>query len=153
MTNGCRWQEKSFSVSMAGKCLSICRNCSTPIMNTVYRHNGDDLCRACFNARPAVHIDNSAINGFLTTKDKLFDFIDVHTTGKPVAIRSKRQWEKHIKSLGLHDDINMKKFSKPENLPAHKDIPLDKDEMRDLMHRSLHDPKNRHLFGRNGIIR
>jgi len=122
-------------------------------MNTVYRHNGDDLCRACFNARPTRHIDNSAINGFMTTKDKLFDFIDVHTTGKPVAIRSKRQWEKHIKSLGLHDDINMKKLSKPENVSTHKDIPLDRNEIRDLMHRGFRESGVRDILRRNKVMR
>lgn len=34
-----------------------------------------------------------------------YDFIDYNTTGKPVAIKSKRQWQNHLKKHGLHDDV------------------------------------------------
>jgi putative FmdB family regulatory protein len=34
-----------------------------------------------------------------------YDFVDFNTTGKPVHIKSKRQWQQHLKSHGLHDDV------------------------------------------------
>ena len=37
---------------------------------------------------------------FYTSKDKLYDFIDVHSTGRPIRFTSKRVWESHLKSLG-----------------------------------------------------
>src|SRR5258708_34517216 len=42
----------------------------------------------------------------MTHKDKAFSFVDYNTTGKPVEIRSKGQWKKHLKSHGLHDDVS-----------------------------------------------
>ena len=34
-----------------------------------------------------------------------YDFVDYNTTGKPVKINSKRQWQQHLKSHGLNDDV------------------------------------------------
>ena len=39
-----------------------------------------------------------------TTKDKLYEFVDINTTGKPLEFRTKGQWNKHLKKLGMHDD-------------------------------------------------
>lgn len=40
-----------------------------------------------------------------TSKDLAWHFTDIHTTGKPVEFTSKGQWQRHLKSHGLHDDI------------------------------------------------
>lgn len=40
-----------------------------------------------------------------THKDLAYNFVDTNTTGKPVQITSKGQWKRHLKSLGLTDDI------------------------------------------------
>ena len=37
---------------------------------------------------------------FYASKDKLYDFVDVHSTGKPIHFTSKRMWESHLKTLG-----------------------------------------------------
>lgn len=67
--------------------------------------------------RPLVHCDKcrgacikligsgafiSGMNGGRAT----YDFIDYNTTGKPVQINSKRQWNRHLKEHGLHDDVS-----------------------------------------------
>jgi len=43
----------------------------------------------------------SGMNGGRAT----YDFVDFHTTGKPVVIKSKRQWQQHLKAHGLNDDV------------------------------------------------
>lgn len=48
---------------------------------------------------------------FYASKDKLWEFTDYHTTGKPVEIRSKRQWYQHLKQLNMHDDVGSLKRS------------------------------------------
>lgn len=40
-----------------------------------------------------------------THKDRLYSFVDVDTTGKPIQFNSKGQWKSHLKSKGLTDDI------------------------------------------------
>lgn len=45
-------------------------------------------------------------SSFYTSKDKLWDFIDYKSTGKPVEIRSKGQWKRHLKQHGLTDDMS-----------------------------------------------
>lgn len=40
-----------------------------------------------------------------THQDKLYDFTDINTTGKPIKFSSKGQWQKHLKKLGMHDDV------------------------------------------------
>jgi hypothetical protein len=42
---------------------------------------------------------------FYTSKDKLWEFVDIMSTGKPVEIRTKGQWKRHLKAHGLHDDV------------------------------------------------
>lgn len=55
---------------------------------------------------------------FMVTKDKLFEFVDYNTTGKPVVINSKGQWKKHLKSLGMHDDVkDLRVGEKPDVKP------------------------------------
>lgn len=54
-----------------------------------------------------------------------YDFVDFNTTGKPVKINSKRQWQQHLKQHGLHDDVpndykTMSKQIKPGMLNVDK---------------------------------
>ncbi len=35
-----------------------------------------------------------------------YKFIDYNTTGKPVEINSKSQWDRHLKAHGLNDDVS-----------------------------------------------
>lgn len=43
-----------------------------------------------------------------THRDLAYNFVDVNTTGKPIQFSSKGQWKRHLKSLGLTDDIPQK---------------------------------------------
>lgn len=44
----------------------------------------------------------------------LYDFVDTNTTGKPVRIHSKRQWNDHLKRLGMNDDVKNDPFTKSD---------------------------------------
>jgi hypothetical protein len=44
----------------------------------------------------------------------MYNFVDFNTTGKPVVINSKTQWEKHLKKTGLHDDVKNDPYTKSE---------------------------------------
>jgi hypothetical protein len=103
VSKGCAWQEKSFSVAMGSKVLETCFLCGASCQVT-YKHNGDLLCRACFDKLPS-RINSGELGKFFTSKDKMWEFTDENTTGRPVEIRSKGQWKRHIKSLGLNDDV------------------------------------------------
>ena len=52
--------------------------------------------------------DQLLSTGYHTSKDKLWEFTDVHITGKPIEIRSKGQWKSTLKQHNKHDDMNMK---------------------------------------------
>lgn len=52
--------------------------------------------------------DQLITTAYHTSKDKLWEFTDVHITGKPVEIRSKGQWKNHLKTHRKHDDVSMK---------------------------------------------
>lgn len=66
--------------------------------------------------RPFVHCDicrgscvkligiGSEIIGMNGGKDT-YDFLDYNTTGKPVKINNKKQWQQHLKKHGLNDDV------------------------------------------------
>ena len=101
--NGCRWQDKSFSVDTIEKPKDACRKCGTPITGTIYKYNGDTLCAFHFSQVKIKQV--SGIGLFHTHKDKLYEFTDVNTTGKPIQFSSKGQWQRHLKRLGLHDDV------------------------------------------------
>jgi putative FmdB family regulatory protein len=63
---------------------------------------------------------------FQTAKDKLFDFVDVHTTGKPIHFSSKRQWESHLKQHGKYqltkEDIKRLKEPRKEKKSDYKSV-------------------------------
>jgi len=109
MSIGCQWQNKSFSVPMMGSTIGYCSKCGAEIKSVVYKHNGNMLCKVCFSK---VRIRKSpGLKSFLTTKDRLYNFVDVNTTGKPIQFTSKRQWQKHLKKLGLNDDVKQSRSS------------------------------------------
>ena len=47
-----------------------------------------------------------------TSKDLAYNFVDTNTTKNPIQFNSKGQWKKHLKTLGLTDDI-------PQTPPKH----------------------------------
>ncbi len=57
----------------------------------------------------------------------LYDFIDHNTTGRPVRISSKRQWQQHLKAHGLNDDVS----NKPPRMEDLKEgVAVDKNKMK-----------------------
>jgi len=99
MTQGCRWQEKSFSVAVKEKETCLCRDCGLPI-EAVFKHNGDSLCRECFSKRPN-HL--SQFGSFFTHKDLKYNFVTDMFDGKPIEIHSKRQYKSLLKKHNLAD--------------------------------------------------
>ena len=81
-----------------------CSQCGD-VVSVPYKYNGASMCKKCFDAVCPSKLDMKNLPKFYTSKDKLWEFVDVHTTGRPIQFTSKRQWKAHIKSLGLHDDI------------------------------------------------
>ena len=67
---------------------------------------------------------------FYTSKDKLWEFIDFHSTGKPVEVRTKGQWKRHLKQNRLHDDLPSWKEARNLKMPDPK---LDRDEIKNLI--------------------
>lgn len=122
---GCDYLKKSFTIAVEGnKSLGKCRECNSDIINTIFRINGDELCQSCFSKRPSKIKSFIDGNEFHTSKDGLWDFIDVDTTGKPIRFTSKRQWKQHLKSRGMHDDVKICK--RVEDIPQQKFKPVDK---------------------------
>lgn len=87
--------------------------------------------------RPLVHCDKcrgacvklisggkfiSGMNGGRAT----YDFIDYNTTGKPVQINNKRQWQQHLKSHGLNDDVP----NDTKNLKVKEGMQVDKAKLK-----------------------
>lgn len=95
---GCRWQEKSFSVAVKNKTPIFCRECKTETDGR-YKYNGDYLCVGCFSSKPS-----KGINGnFNTHKDLAYSFTTEMFNGKPVEIHSKGQFKKLLKAHGVAD--------------------------------------------------
>jgi hypothetical protein len=109
--SGCDWQNKSFSVATCTHVTANCEKCGRDLFEVIYKHNGKRICYACFTKIPAKTTDFSKVN-FMTPKDQLYNFTDVHTTGKPIKFESKRQWLKHIKALGLTDNFQQSRTKK-----------------------------------------
>ena len=74
-----------------------------------------------------------------THKDKLFSFTDIHTTGKPVQINSKGEWKRHLKKLGMNDDIPQR--------------PLKDHEVKDMTVNRNFDKKKRHEDLKKAIVK
>lgn len=77
----------------------------------ICKHQKTDLCKECY-VSPAwgkcyFERDESKEEdrNVFFSKDKLYEFVDVNTTGKPIEFRTKRQWRAHLKRLGMTDDI------------------------------------------------
>lgn len=138
MTQGCRFQEKSFSVAMVQRVLDICTDCKLPIDSAVYKINGEPYCRSCFGKRPSLRQRLGITDfGFNTTKDKLFDFVDNKNFRKPVEIRTKGQWNRELKKHGLTDDVD---YKKPNDLKMQKDPPkIDREFIKDEISRELQE--------------
>lgn len=64
-----------------------------------------------------------------STFDKLYEFVDYNTTGKPVVIESKSQWRRHLKKLGLHDDVSNSPL-KMNDLVQYKEGRYEKEKRR-----------------------
>jgi len=98
MVQGCNWQEKSFSVATMDKPSILCRECGIPTTGE-YRYNGDELCKSCFSKKGVgLKFDQSK---FFTEKDKRWEFTTDMFNGKPIAIQSKRQFNRLLKQNGL----------------------------------------------------
>ena len=71
---------------------------------------------------PKCAVDPIFEAGFNTPKDKLYEFTDIHITGKPVEIRSKKQWQEHLQANHCHDDIPQGKnhTTRPEDITGLK---------------------------------
>ena len=103
--SGCRWQEKSFSVAVSeSKPQGKCDDCGGFITGVIYHYNGSTICKDCFSKRPSVR--QGFDEGFYTTKDRLYDFIDYKNFKKPTEVRGKGHWKKLLKQHGLTDDFD-----------------------------------------------
>lgn len=79
---------------------------------------------------------------FHTPKDKLYEFVDIHSTGKPVEIRSKGQWQKHLKKHGLHDDVPQRSITEKDFKSSVKEDVNSKREIYKSMIREEMKQKN-----------
>jgi len=149
MTQGCRWQEKSFSVPMVHRVLDTCSDCHLPIENAVYKINGEPYCKVCFGKKPSLRQRLGITDfNFNTTKDKLFDFVDNKNFRKPVEIRSKGQWKRELKKHGLTDDVD---FKKPNELKQQYDTPkISKEFIKDEILKELQEKGLRDKLIRRG---
>ena len=75
-----------------------------------------------------------------TTPDRLYNFVDFHTTGKPVVIHSKRQWKRHLKKLGMTDDIKQGNFKLDDGRPS-KITGVPKEELKKAITEDLYGDK------------
>jgi len=142
--NGCRWQEKSFSVATAEvKPLGICDNCGIGLSAVKYVHNGKQLCQACFAKQPTLRQRLGITDfGFNTTKDKLFEFDGISTFGKHIQITSKGQWKRELKKRGLTDDVDYKKPNELKQTYEEKKIDrkfIRNEILRELQEKGLRD--------------
>lgn len=144
MTQGCRWQEKSFNVAINNdKPLELCK-CGIEIYNVRYLYNGDTLCQKCFADKKSIkqRLGISDL-GFNTTKDKLYEFIDNKNFRQPTEVRSKGHWKRLLKQHGLIDDVDIKKPNELK-VPCDDYKPLDRKFIRDEILRELQEKNLRH---------
>lgn len=97
MTQGCRWQEKSFSVAVKNKIDIICR-CGNKTDGR-YKWNGEHICVDCFSKTPSKGIKGN----FNTHKDLAYNFTTDMFDGKPVEIHSRGHFKNMLKLHGLAD--------------------------------------------------
>lgn len=97
MTQGCRWQEKSFNVAVKNKVDIFCR-CGNKTDGR-YKYNGDYLCLECFSKIPSKGFSGI----FNTHKDLAYSFTTDMFDRKPIEIRSREHFKKMLKRYGLAD--------------------------------------------------
>lgn len=56
----------------------------------------------------------SCPSGFIGANTRMYDFVDFNTTGSPVVINSKKQWNNHLKAHGLNDDVKNDPLTKSD---------------------------------------
>ena len=98
MTQGCRWQEKSFNVMVEDKPSLVCAECSVSVYGDL-KYNGDYLCKDCFHKKPS----RISLGEFNTNKDLSYNFTTEMFNGKPVEIHSKRQFKNLLKKHNIAD--------------------------------------------------
>ena len=85
-------------------------------MTCKYYNNGNIGCT--LEDRTSECFSCAAMNSetFITPKDQLFNFVDVHTTGKPIHFTSKKQWEDHLKKHGKYQlsNTDIKNLTEPK---------------------------------------
>lgn len=144
--NGCRWQEKSFSVTMKqDKPLDICK-CGTEIKGVKYLYNGETLCQNCFSNKKSLRqrLGISDFN-FNTTKDRLYNFLDTNTFKKPVQVTGKGHWKRLLKENGLTDDFEQRPKKANELKKPFDDYkPVGKEFIRNEIARELQEKGLRH---------
>ena len=95
-----------------------CDGCSKDVA-IYYVANGGKYCEGCYvPEKPS------------QTFDKLYNFVDYNTTGKPVEIRSKSQWRSHLKKHGLHDDIRQAPRKETEFFDSNKHFTQQREQKR-----------------------
>ena len=87
-----------------------------------YVSDGKKYCEVCY-------VPETPSRSF----DRLYQFVDYNTTGKPVEIRSKSQWQKHLKKHGLHDDIKQSVRKQSEYFDTDKYFAKQRDKKRSEM--------------------
>ncbi len=98
--SGCDWANKSFSVAVIDRTLSVCSKCKKEIEN-LYRYNGDVLCQECFsNIKPNRVF---SVGNFGTDKDLAYNFTTDMFDGKPMQITSRRQYKTLLKQHKMID--------------------------------------------------
>lgn len=70
-------------------------------------------CNKCRGACVKLIGSGAAIMGMAAGRG-LYDFVDFNTTGKPVRIHTKRQWQQHLQNHGLNDDIQNTPFKRDQ---------------------------------------
>jgi len=96
--SGCDWEKKSFSVAVTDKRSILCKECNQEA-KAVYKYNGDYLCKECFLKKPS----KNSFGNINTHKDLAYNFTTEVFDGKPVVIRSKRQYRTLLKQHGMAD--------------------------------------------------
>jgi hypothetical protein len=97
---GCDWEKPSFSVAVMERTKVICCKCNKETAGT-HKYNGDILCKECFLLIPGKGI--SLETSFYTDNDKRYEFVTEMFDGKPVQIRSKRQFKRLLKEHNMAD--------------------------------------------------
>ena len=61
---------------------------------------------------------------FQTPADLIYNFVDVHVTGKPVQISGRRQWRRFLKENGSTDNVSWsaKSLKSPKAAPFSPDV-------------------------------